>query len=195
MPKGASRTRIRLTRRRVSPWRPKWEPEIRGWAFNYIRQNKWRYEHIHDIEDLMQDAHLVFLKVAEAYPRVVEPRHFMSLYKTSLRNALADKAREYHRKLDLIDEGVAFDPLSPEGFTETGYEVPEGPLAAMISHGPPELKMFLDLLQDDNRLAELRKPQREKRGEPRLNFDQRISKLLGIDCFPFRESLRQLLTS
>jgi len=189
------RTRVRLTRRLVNVWKPKWEPEIKGWAFKYIQKNKWRYEHINDIDDLMQDAYLVFLKVADAYPRVVDAPHFMSLYKTSLRNMLTDKAREYERKLGLIDENTAFDPLEPESFRDLGSDMNEGPVFALLRNGPPELRMFLDLINDDEKLSELRKPQRTRRGEPRLNFDQRISKLLGIEYFPFRQQIKQLLAS
>ena len=185
--------RVRLSNR-VQIWKPRWEPEIRGWSFNYIQKNKWRYEHTNDIEDLMQDAYLMFLRVSDSYPRVVDAPHFMALFKTSLRNMLADKAREYERKLHLIDEGVVFDPLSQEELTTTGLTFSEGPLAALINAGPPELKMFFKFIQDDGHLEELRKPQRASRGEPRMNFDQRLSKLLGIGTFPFRDTLRQMLT-
>lgn len=189
------RARVRLSKRHVRIWKPRWDPEIKGWSFNYIRKNKWRYEHTNDYEDLMQDAYLVFLKVCEAYPRVIDPPHFMSLYKTSLRNALSDKAREYERKLGLIDEGVSFDPLDPSSQKSAGEVYGEGPLLALLNSGPPELKLLVNLLKDDTSLEELRKPQRAAKGEPRLNFDQRVSKFLGIDSFPFRQTLKQLLSA
>lgn len=193
----SKRERVRLPRR-VAVWKPKWEPEVKGWAFKYIRDNKWRYETINDIDDLMQDAYLVFLKVADAYPRVVEAPHFMALYKTSLSNYLTDKAREYGRKLDLIAEEHVFDdPASPtkeDLSLNTAHN--EGPFYALIASGPPELQMLLAFMQDEGNLAELQKPQRKRRGQayPRLNFDQRVSKLLGIENFPFKETFKQLLS-
>src|SRR5690606_11351497 len=180
--------------KRVEIWRPRWEPEIKFWSLAYIRKNKWRYEYTHDVDDLIQDAYVVFMKVAEAYPRCVQPGHFMALYKTSLRNMLWDKSREYERKLHLIDEHMEVD------FAQTGdCDTPDplsnlGEVAALIASGPPEIRMFMSFIQNDENLLKLREPQRSKRGEPRLNFDQRVAKMLGIEKYPFRDTIRQLLS-
>lgn len=183
--------RVRLPKR-IEIWRPRWEPEIRNWSLAYIRKNKWRYEHINDVADLIQDAYVVFLKVSDSYPRCVEPSHFMALYKTSLRNMLFDKSREYERKLNLIDEYKCLDDTSDVPAPQMhGF----GELSAMISNGPPEIKMFMSFIQNDDNLVKLREPQRTKRGEPRLNFDQRVARLLGIGKFPFKDTLKQLLSS
>lgn len=187
------RKRIQLNKRVVRPWRPSWENEIRGWTINYIAKNKWRYEAINDFEDLLQDAYLVFLKVAETYPRVVEAPHFMSLYKTSLTNAFTDKAREYGRKVALIDEAV--DTATCVETVSVEPDVVSGPLLALLNNGPEELRLFMDFLGDDANLERLREPQREVKGQPRMTFDQRISKLLGVEHFPFRSTLKQLLAS
>lgn len=180
--------RVRLSKKTVTVWRPQWS-EVRGFARNYIRDNKWRYESINDMDDLMQDAYLVFLKVSDSYPRVVEPKLFMSLYKTSLIYFLTDKAREYRRKCDLIQENQDVSTLH-----EKVPDYSEGPMYALLNAGPPELKMFVALLKDDDKIAKLRTPQREGRGQPRMNFDQRVSKLLGISYFPFRDTIKSILS-
>lgn len=190
--------RVRLNRRKAFPWKPTWEPEISGWAFNHIQKNMWRLESINDIEDWMQDAYLVFLKVQETYPRVVEAPHFMALYKTSLRNYLHDKSREYTRKQGIIDEG--FDPedtseVGDKPDLTLGVSHNDGPLMALIANATPELKLLLHFIQDDVNLAELCKPQRARRGEPRLTLDAKLSQLLGISHFPFRNALKRLLST
>lgn len=193
--KGArlKRKRVQLNKRHVRPWKPSWEPEIRGWTLNYIRENKWRYEHINDVEDLVQDAYLVFLKVTDSYPRVVEAPHFMAIYKTSIHNAFTDKSREYRRKLALIDESVDASDYTGEMYVEPIDMT--SPLRTLLHNGPEELKLFINFLSDDKNLEQLRAPQREAKGQPRLTFDQRISKLLGIEHFPFKRVLKQFLTS
>lgn len=187
------RERVRLPKR-VVVWKPKWEPEIRGWTVNYVSKNKWCYEHTNDFEDLMQDAFLVFLKVCESYPRCVEAPHFMALYKTALRNTFFDKSRYLERKRGLIDESVAVDEFQEGQFTSLGTDYNEGPLWTLITSAPKEVRMFFSFFQDEEKLTELQKPQREKKGEPRLTFDQRVSKLLGVETFPFRSTLREMLT-
>jgi DNA-directed RNA polymerase specialized sigma24 family protein len=187
------RQRVRLPQR-VRPWTPSWEPEIKGWAYNHIAKNKWRLEYINDFEDLLQDAYLVFLKVCDTYPRVVEPAHFMALYKTSLRNFLHDKSREYTRKRDLIDEEFNEEVVGdtkPDIALGTTHN--DGPFLAMIGAASPELKMLLSFIEDDNNLARLREPQRQQRGQPRMTLNQRLSSLLGIEYFPFKETLKQLV--
>lgn len=190
-----AKNRVRLPKR-IEVWKPKWDPEIKGWTIKYVVKNKWRYEYVNDIEDLMQDAYLVYIKVCDSYPRVVDAPHFMALYKTSLRNMLHDKSREYGRKLSIIDEQLSPDDSECSdsicaGHTTTNY----GTVGAILASGPPELRLFLQFIQNDKNLEELRKPQRTKRGEPRKNFDQRIASMLGIQCFPFKETMKQLLTT
>lgn len=192
---GNLRTRVRLPKKTVDVWKPTWSPEIRGWARNYIVQNRWRCEQVHGIDDLMQDAYVVFLKVCDAYPRVVEPQHFMSLFKTSLRNMLFDKAREYERKLHLVDESCSPDDEDFNIDRVPEKVLNEGMLNALLENGPPELRLLYRSMQDDTFLARLREPQREKRGQPRLNIDQRLSSLLGIGRYHFRDALKQLLTT
>lgn len=192
--------RVRLPRRVELEWKPKWEPEVRGWAYNYIAQNRWRVDGINDIEDLMQDAYVVFLKVADTYPRVIEPRHFMALYKTSLRNFLLDKARHFERCKNVVDINAVLDTapnteeylITPDAFLGVTHN--EGPLNAMLAKASPELAMLLQFLKDDCNLAALREAQRTEKYAPRMTLDQRLSKLLGIEAFPFRDTFKKLLS-
>lgn len=188
------RQRVRLNKKTVDVWSPEWSLELRGWSFRYIKKTLWQYEFINEPEDLMQDAYLVFDRVRSSYPWVTSPAQFMALYKTSLRNYLFDKKREFGRKVNLIDESLGaddittIDPASTLDMVDTLYF-----LESDISC-PEELKLFFKFIRDDRNLETWRAPQRAKRGEARLTFDQRLSKLLGVKEFPFKQALRDLLS-
>lgn len=192
MSRRKSKTRVRLPKR-VDVWKPRWEPEIKNWSKAYIAKNKWRCESINGVDDLLQDAYVVFLKVSEAYPRCVEPARFMALYKTSFRNMIFDKSRELERRFYVIDDFEEVNPIKEDRVVDPMSDM--GSVAALISQGPPEIRMFMSFIMQDDNLVKLREPQRLHRGEPRMNFDQRVAHLLGIQKFPFRDTLRQLLST
>lgn len=190
-----SRNRVKLNKKTVDVWSPKWDYPLEGWTYKFIQENKWRLEHTNDVEDLMQDAYLIFERVRETYPFVTQPQHFMSLYKTSFRNYVHDKSRELTRKKALIDEDVHPDlPYIKEQFDLALPSVFDMLLMENSSACPEELKLFFKFIREDKNLELWREPQRETRGEPRLTFDQRISRLLGIDDFPFRQALINLFS-
>lgn len=180
--------RIRLpksfhrVRRRVSvTWEPEWEPVFKAFALNQIKTHRWMCEHIYDTEDLIQDAYLVFLKVKDTYPRVVDAPHFMSLFKTSLRNHFMDKGRQLKAQEEAINQGneelyylygVANGTLYTE---ELSY------LAAHLSSAPSEVKMVLGVFQDEEKLSELRTPYRQGKLQQRENLNQKLCRVLGID--------------
>lgn len=186
--------RVRLPKRTRLDWNPKWEPEISGMTYKYLKKNLWRCESIHSIEDLMQDAYLLFLKLCDFYPRVIEPPHFMSLYQRSLANMITDKARTKKYKSEIIDETVdVSEKIKTTGSIPAQITFSEGPLYTLIEQGPPELKMFFSILNNEEKLKELRKTRTEK-FEPRKNLNQRISDVLGIERFPFKKVILELLS-
>src|SRR5580765_6608957 len=79
-------------------WTATWGREFEGYAANFYMANKWRCDHIHSLPDLMQDAYLIFLNVKLTYPKVIEPKNFMALYKRALANNMHDKALYKRRK-------------------------------------------------------------------------------------------------
>jgi len=190
MTKKTCRTRNRMRVRIEDLWEPQWDDIVVGWTKNFIRQNYWRTETYNDKEDLLQDAYVVFMKVRDSYPQVVEAPLFMKLYKTALWRAFMDKGRKL--KNDIL--------ATRQAAQEAAFLIPElktyneGPLNVLLSEGPPEIRMLMEFINNDSNLEKLRQPQRKSvNSEPRMNIDQRISALLGIPYFPFREVMTKWL--
>ena len=168
------RVRVRLS------WSPKWEGHIRGWAVNFIRKNQWRCDRLHDFDDLLQDAYLVFLKIEERYPRVVHPPHFMALYKRALQNQFHDLARLRKKLRTTFADADA----------ETALEYyPDTYLDAIIAEAPEAAKLAIKLLTSNPGLL------REEPASLRENLNMKLRRILGVgEEFDFAGSLRELLT-
>lgn len=152
-------------------WTPQWDHTFRGYAINFIRKNHWRCEHLHDLDDLLQDAYLAFRRVKAAYPGITEPKHFMALYKATLNNEMTDKAR-YKRDKNQA-EVVPDDDLMQFISERIGSYSNEGYLRALIAELPPETKLFLKALNDDTTLALIRKKHKRSRLARMLNLPKR----------------------
>lgn len=171
------RARVRLS------WSPKWEGHIRGWATNFIRKNQWRCDRLHDFDDLLQDAYLVFLKIQERYPRVVHPPHFMALYKRALSNQFHDMSR-LRRKLR-----TAFVDTCAETALEHHTEAPDTYLEAIIAEAPEAAKLAIKLIMDRPDLL------RQETTSLRENLNMKLRRILGVgEEFDFAGSIRNLLT-
>src|SRR5581483_7732775 len=88
-------------------WEAEWEGPIQNWARKFISKNLWRCDPTQDADDLLQEAYLTFHRVKATYPRVIEPAHFMALFKTAMNNQMHDRASAVKRKRETI---VEFDP-------------------------------------------------------------------------------------
>jgi hypothetical protein len=136
--------RQRMRVREAITWTPVWGKEFEGYAANFYRQHKWRCDHINEMCDLIQDAYLIFHKIKITYPRVIEPKHFMALYKRALANNMHDKSAYKGRK-DVAEVYLSSDVT--EFFAGRIGEVTNpGYLAALIDEMPEELKLALNML-------------------------------------------------
>src|SRR5687768_14833046 len=82
-------------------WTPQWEGVVYLTTCKFIAKNNWRCDHLHSREDLLQDAYLIFMKIRDMYPRVVEEKNFMALYRTALSNKMNDRALYVKRKREV----------------------------------------------------------------------------------------------
>lgn len=167
-------------------WSPTWDDSLRGWAAKFIRKNVWRCDRVNEFDDLMQDAYLCFVKVAERYPRVVEPRHFMSLFQTTLRNYMHDHSRYTQAKRGAIEE-TALD-VSELCSNRMGEVTNHGYLHALLAEAPEELQMALILLATDPEAVRVSPP------HTRENLNMRLRRVLGVgEGFDFAGQLRAVL--
>jgi hypothetical protein len=101
------RVRLRTTRVHVK-FTPAWKGPVEGWTVNFCTQNAWRFVPEHDFEDLYQEAYLLFMKLVEKYPTVVDPPHFMALFKRAVFNKLTTMATRHGKRPEVpLDTHVA----------------------------------------------------------------------------------------
>lgn len=99
---------------------PVWEGLIKGWASKFIRTHKWRCDTVHEFDDLLQDAWIIFDKLSRMYPRVVEQARFMALFKASMKNKMNDRASYMQRRRGWIDETIMID-AETGGFSDYNH--------------------------------------------------------------------------
>lgn len=163
---------------------PEFKGPVEGWVVNYLKANAWRVARTMEFEDCLQEAHLVFLRVARTYTEVTEAPHFMALFKTSWERRFVDLVREDARvrenevavdfEASGEDEGPAFQPI---GETDN-----DGELRVMLREAPREVLMVVNLLlrapqeMMDALLAPWRGQDRRMRG----GGSEHINQLLGL---------------
>lgn len=158
---------------------PTWEGPIKGYASKVIARNMWRCDRIHSTDDLLQDAYMVFAKIAAKYPKVVEPEHFMALFKRAMFNCFHDHSRYMHRKQE-----VSVDtPVDATDFYagRIGEVTNNGYLNALIAEAPEEVRYALAVFEDPVACSALRQRRRKKKGKLRLreNLNMRLRRVTG----------------
>jgi hypothetical protein len=170
MPRQHLRVRERIT------WSPEWTREYEGYAANFYRQNSWRCDPINEIKDLMQDAYLIFAKVRNSYPRVIEPKHFMALYKRALANNMHDKAA-YRRRKESAEVHLSSD-VTDFFAGRIGEVTNAGYVGALIDELPEELKLVLHKLAMG---LPTEKAEPRKRGlQPRESLTMQLRRLCRL---------------
>lgn len=169
-----------MPRARTAILCPVWNDDVKRWTAGFLHANVWRCDTIHGVDDLMQDAYLLFAKLTERYPRVTTQASFMKLYKQSMRNALHDHARGMLVKRECIRD----EYLDLEGDLMIGDTTNLGEVLLELEDLPPPIVQCLRLLATKPELLLTEIDKRE-------NFNKKFLRLLGIEV-DFR-SLRTLL--
>lgn len=138
-------------------WYPKWDEEYRKWSKSFSIKNKWRCDPINDQDDLLQEAYFVFRRVADSYPRVVDPNYFMALFKRAMINKMNDRSCHYNRRKGTVEAPISTDVY--EVFSgRMGELTNSGYLSAVINEAPEELKLVMALLAEGKLDPPKRKP-------------------------------------
>jgi hypothetical protein len=157
--------------RALLAWSPCWEGPTEEWAKRFLWKNRWRCDRIHDTDDLLQDAYLTFLRVANRYPRVMGQGPFMALFRTAMTNEMHDRARYMRRKREQHQD-TSVDAGEITG--RIGDLANEGYLSLLIETAPQELQLaLLCIIQNPPELACL--PNRHE------NLNMRLRRVLGYD--------------
>ncbi len=177
---------------------PQWDGPIVGWSKNYIRKNQWRMDYLYEFEDLLQEAYIKFLHCKFKYPKVIEPKHFMSLYQSSLINHfnnLSNKSKYRNRFVALQSESDPHEnylhqqklSVKLKQPTENSY----GDVAVLLSNAPLPIKKLINAFLDNDKIFEFRKiSRRTKCGHTTLSdggmgiretTNQKYCRIIGCD--------------
>lgn len=169
-------------------WEPVWEGVVKNWAASFIKKQQWRCDRIHEFDDLLQDCYLIFLKLVERYPRVIEPHHFMALFKTSVRNSFHDKSSYKQRKGQYHLELPA--DVSDSCVEQIGEATNAGYLMALLGEAPEELRLALALLVNDPSSLIGQGSHRMTRE----NLNMKLRRILGLEStFDLKAALMNML--
>lgn len=128
----------------MSAYKPVFKGPIEGWVVNHMAANFWRVERTQCRDDVMQDAYIVFARVAEVYPGV-EAKHFMALFKRSWTNHFTDLANE-DTQSRRVGRAVVRNSEGQEQDAEyIGETDNDGVLATMLRQAPEEVTAVLAL--------------------------------------------------
>lgn len=119
---------------------------IEGFVVNFVNKNYWRVSGYIEREDLFQEAHLLYLKVCEAYPTVDNGRWFFSLYKTSFLNyfnGISNKKTERFLNEIIMEEDISDIDIES---IDARVSHNEGWLSVLIDGAPEEVRAVLSLL-------------------------------------------------
>lgn len=121
---------------------PQFKGPIEGYVRNHLAQNYWRVESSMTRDEVMQEAHCVFLRLAKRYEgKVTEPRHFMSLFTRSWGNHFVDlsKVDSKHR------QGREPLPVEDVASGAVGALDNDGYLQVLVKQAPPNVRAVLSL--------------------------------------------------
>lgn len=165
---------------------PEFVGPFEGFVVNHIARNMWRVSSHMDRDDVLQEARLVFYTLRRRYVEsgeVVDPPHFMALFKTSWLRHFNDLSNtDTARRTNEVpypqqegDAGVEWQPL--------GDRDNDGYLALLIEQAPSEVKSVLNLfLSAPQELLDMAlTPWRGKDRRCRAGGSKHICKLLGLD--------------
>jgi hypothetical protein len=129
---------------------PEFTGPIEGWTANHVNKNLWKVKRLYDRADLMQEAYLVFDRVAKKYPDLETGSQFMALYKMAWSNQMinfanADTKDRVMCQMPIFrDEGSASSEETGER-EFIGEHYHDGYLAVMIKQAPKEVISVLNL--------------------------------------------------
>lgn len=166
-------------------WSACWGGATENWTKSFIKQHRWRCDRIHDFDDLLQDAYLTFLKVERRYPRAAGQAHFMTLYRTALKNEMHDRARYMRRKREQHqDTSVDAADLTSGRIGEVGHD---GYLNLLIEKAPEGVRLALECLEQNP-------PELHHQNGHCETLNMRLKRVLGYDKMRLDEYRKADLT-
>lgn len=166
-------------------YKPCYDGPIAGWVVNTMQRDFWRVERVVGTrEDYLQEAYLVFLRIAQRYPDMDTPQHFMALFQRSWTNHVNDlSSRASRRRAEVSASGPGEEgDAGPADFV--GALDNDGHLAVLLRQAPSEVRqvcnLFLNAPQEllELALASWRGESRDQRCT--AGGSKKVNQLLGL---------------
>jgi len=164
MSRQAGNGRCKKRSRSTLKFEPEFDGPIAGWAVNYIKQNLWRFTPFLDFDDLYQEAYVKFRYVADKYPEVVEPQHFMSLFKISLVNHFHSLSWKRMEERKVIVHECDYDNDAEDCYSKMARAMKD-PISevamifnVVVNEAPKEMQELLLSVLANEAPKEIRKP-------------------------------------
>jgi len=78
-------------------YKPEFGDAVLAYAKKYLAKNAWRTRPEFELDDLLQEAYILFVRLVARY-EFENPRHFMSMWKRALHNGVVNLARRRTRR-------------------------------------------------------------------------------------------------
>lgn len=161
----------------MSQYKPEFKGPIEGWIVNHMERHYWRVQASMTRMDVMQEAHVIFLRCSTKYASVVtNPKHFMALFKVAWVNHFTDLAyTDSKNRCEVV-------PPADMQMDSIGDLENEGYMRTLIRQAPKEVALVLALFL--NAPAELLQlatsPLKSGRNGARAADNRRVAALLGL---------------
>lgn len=158
------------------------DQSARGWMFKKARSSLWRMKDTMDLDELLQEGWLCWIKVGRKYPHITHAPHLMELFKTTFTNHIHDLAEKASRQLPTTG-GIELGDIASFATNPDTSEV----LALM----PPGLAKALVALATDPRALTTFRWVAGQWETP----DEKLCRLAGVkpECVPLLEQVRMYL--
>jgi hypothetical protein len=150
----------------------------RRWLVKTAYSHLWRVHSFYEMDDLLQDGHMLYAMVRQRYPDAVDPPHIMRLFQITFLNHIHDLSKHQSRMAALIDTSTDLDTAElyqDPRFAEQGdaYVIPQS--------APWYIHAFLRLLCDPEGQRSLRSQYRVRLSGLRELTHDRLCRLIGAD--------------
>ena len=141
MPRQRKRERIVYT--------PTWCKEYEKWVRGFVNVHSWRVDPMYGPDDLVQEAYITFRHLADRYPRLMDPQHFMALFKRAVINKMNDRSCYYNRRKNTVEAPISAD-IYDLFVGRIGEMTNNGYLNVLLNEMPDEMKLAVAMLTDEN---------------------------------------------
>ena len=133
-----------IIRKRL-PFAPTFDcKSIAGWAYTTSVDMLWRCYPEYELDDLMGEAQLAFVKVLRAYPDVDNIQHFAALFRRTFLNQITSIANKRSRKVGINITDLASDEESIESLEGATADDGLGDSAFKPNQAPPRVRKLIE---------------------------------------------------